>query len=394
MNDSQTLNDALVNIDNNRSNMTLHPEVGAVLSTDSSFNTQKNVALDTSAGQKIISACIGSLVTSVVVTPFDVIKTRLQFQSIRENSFRQKVPIPQLACLGEHYLCQSAAYRSILYSEWPIDYNRIVSSFSLNEPSLRFNGTIDAFSKIVKHEGIAKLWRGLSPTLLQSFPSTIIYYVGYDALRDYLSIGLSDSPSLSFYSPLFAGGLARSLSATVISPIELFRTRLQSSGKSKTSTDVANDILSMVRKQGISSLWRGLTPTLWRDIPFSAIYWMGYETTKSKLSMDYEGRLSPFGLSFASGAFSGIFAAFVTTPFDVIKTRHQINSSNTLLSPRSSGTFNVFLTILRQEGWRELFQGLTARVAKVAPACAIMVSSYEFGKAYFAARDSSETSNH
>lgn len=304
------------------------------------------------------------------------------------------MPIPQLACLGEHYLCQSAAYRSILYSEWPIDYNRIVSSFSLNEPSLRFNGTIDAFSKIVKHEGIAKLWRGLSPTLLQSFPSTIIYYVGYDALRDYLSIGLSDSPSLSFYSPLFAGGLARSLSATVISPIELFRTRLQSSGKSKTSTDVANDILSMVRKQGISSLWRGLTPTLWRDIPFSAIYWMGYETTKSKLSMDYEGRLSPFGLSFASGAFSGIFAAFVTTPFDVIKTRHQINSSNTLLSPRSSGTFNVFLTILRQEGWRELFQGLTARVAKVAPACAIMVSSYEFGKAYFAARDSSETSNH
>lgn len=68
MNDSQTLNDALVNIDNNRSNMTLHPEVGAVLSTDSSFNTQKNVALDTSAGQKIISACIGSLVTSVVVS--------------------------------------------------------------------------------------------------------------------------------------------------------------------------------------------------------------------------------------------------------------------------------------------------------------------------------------
>ena len=36
--------------------------------------------------------------------------------------------------------------------------------------------------------------------------------------------------------------------------------------------------------------------------------------------------------------------------------------------------------IAREEGYRGLWRGLTARVAKIAPSCAIMISSYEIGK--------------
>src|SRR5690606_17053849 len=39
----------------------------------------------------------------------------------------------------------------------------------------------------------------------------------------------------------------------------------------------------MVAVEGYTSLWRGLTLTLWRDVPFSAIYWLGYESTKNLL---------------------------------------------------------------------------------------------------------------
>ena len=44
---------------------------------------------------------------------------------------------------------------------------------------------------------------------------------------------------------------------------------------------------------------------------------------------------------------------------------------------------NALLDIWTAEGYKGLTRGMTARMAKVAPACAIMISSYEFGKSYF-----------
>ena len=45
------------------------------------------------------------------------------------------------------------------------------------------------------------------------------------------------------------------------------------------------------------------------------------------------------------------------------------------------------MTIARElvadQGGRALFSGLTPRLLKVAPACAIMISSYEFCKEFF-----------
>ena len=46
-------------------------------------------------------------------------------------------------------------------------------------------------------------------------------------------------------------------------------------------------------------------------------------------------------------------------------------------------TFSFAREIYREEGWRGLTRGITPRVVKVAPACAIMISSYELGKMYF-----------
>lgn len=58
-----------------------------------------------------------------------------------------------------------------------------------------------------------------------SVPANVIYFVGYDYLRDmirpYTQLRESD------YSPLAAGAIARTIAVTMISPIELFRTRLQ-----------------------------------------------------------------------------------------------------------------------------------------------------------------------
>jgi hypothetical protein len=40
-------------------------------------------------------------------------------------------------------------------------------------------------------------------------------------------------------------------------------------------------------------------------------------------------------------------------------------------------------TIFREEGLRGLFAGVQMRLARVGPACALMISSYEVGKRVF-----------
>jgi len=48
-----------------------------------------------------------------------------------------------------------------------------------------------------------------------------------------------------------------------------------------------------------------------------------------------------------------------------------------------STTRSVMSRIYKTEGIRGLFTGYVPRIVKVAPACAIMISSYEYGKAFF-----------
>lgn len=62
-------------------------------------------------------------------------------------------------------------------------------------------------------------------------------------------------------------------------------------------------INSLIKQDGIRGLWKGILPTYYRDVPFSAIYWMNYETIKSF----YNGpsNVPSFGLSFIAGAMSG-----------------------------------------------------------------------------------------
>lgn len=72
--------------------------------------------------------------------------------------------------------------------------------------------------------------------------------------------------------------------------------------------DVLDGVRNMVLKDGSKALWRGLPPTLWRDVPFSAIYWMGYEECKLFLEAQANHNLlmSDLQITFLAGALSGM----------------------------------------------------------------------------------------
>lgn len=282
-----------------------------------------------------------------------------------------------------------------------------------------FTSTFDGLRKIARNEGARTLWRGLSPTLVMTIPANVIYFAGYDWLRHAQASPVRKTCS-DTYAPLVAGSAARVLAAIAVSPIEMFRTRMQANHSLEASSsgshfrDTFRGMGELVRDNGWVSLWRGLGLTLWRDVPFSAIYWWGYEAGRNVLTDERERRrgreverrgagsgaarprsrsrseenhTNTLVDSFIAGAASGAVAAFVTTPFDVGKTRQQVLrhgaskvSAAVALRPEEQSIPRFLLHIYQEQGLSGLFRGWAARCLKVAPACAIMISSYEVGK--------------
>lgn len=51
--------------------------------------------------------------------------------------------------------------------------------------------------------------------------------------------------------------------------------------------------------------------------------------------------------------------------------------------PLHMSTWAIMKNIVAKNGFSGLFTGLIPRLIKIAPACAIMISTYEFGKVFF-----------
>lgn len=362
------------------------------------------------------------------MTPLDVVRVRLQSQSPASlssgssnfsqytTSFKRLPPeLGVTACCREVFWFGDNAQFCLAGNNGTAS----AAECAVEETQKRtFTSTMDGLRKIARNEGALSLWRGLSPTLVMAVPANVIYFTGYDWLRFHHASPINRIAT-DAYAPLVSGSVARVAAAVVVSPIEMFRTRMQAThgGSAGIFKSTLLGIHQMTQTQGYSSLWRGLTLTMWRDVPFSGIYWWGYEATRNALtdvreraqgktldsnrsmtrrrSQSQDNHTNTFLDSFVAGASSGAVAAFVTTPFDVGKTRQQVFKHNgdeaaasISRTARKAGeklpeelTMPRFLAhIFKEEGTKGLFKGWAARCLKVAPACAIMVSSYEVGK--------------
>ncbi|NWS66712.1 S2540 protein, partial [Crotophaga sulcirostris] len=298
----------------------------------------------------------------ILVTPLDVVKTRLQAQS---NPFTKGKCFVYCNGLMDHIcVCENGDSKA-----W------------YKKPG-HFKGTMDAFVKIIQREGIKSLWSGLSPTLIMALPTTVIYFTCYDQLSEALKSRLGKEDDRI---PALAGSLSRFGSVTVVSPLELIRTTMQYRKLSYKQLYLC--VSSKVTTDGWFSLWRGWTSTVLRDVSFSAIYWYTYERFKRMICKEAGAHESTFFIAFTSGAASGSIAAVITQPFDVVKTHMQTKlwESETLKIPQRdhTSTWAVMKKIVIKSGITGLFAGIIPRLCKVAPACAIMISTYEYGKSLF-----------
>ncbi|XP_076366312.1 mitochondrial glutathione transporter SLC25A40-like [Tachypleus tridentatus] len=301
-------------------------------------NNNSKITTSLTPFQHMASSSTGALVTSVFVTPLDVVKIRLQAQQkefMRNKCFLYCNDVVEHACF-----CVSGTGTT--------------SSYSYKHPRY-FSGTLDAFIKITRTEGKSSLWSGLPTALVMAAPATVIYFTLYDQLRACL-LHHSNASKQALWVPMLAGATARVIAVTVISPLELIRTKMQS--KKLSYSEIGKAIRSLVQLKGFLSLWRGLGPTVLRDVPLSSIYWASYEHLKFRFQMEQPS----FWFSFTAGATAGTVAAVLTLPFDVVKTHRQIELGeldiHTKYSNRQlTSTYDLLTHIYRQRGVKALYAG-------------------------------------
>lgn len=294
----------------------------------------------------------------------------------------------------------------------------------------RAAGALATARAAVRAGGGRVLWSGLSPTLIMALPGSVVFFVAY-APRAHSRMHLPDGPPIRHketdmcvaacrYEELraaaadngagpvgsaFAGGTtARALTVLAASPLDLLRTQRQ---YEPSRLGVWRGLAGIVRGAGLRGLWRGASATLARDIPFSAIYWASFEGARGVLTDALAARraarshatgggalaaapgggghaaVDEWAVAFGAGALAGGLAAFATTPLDVVKTRRQVGlDASGAAHPRGYSMRRELAAIAASGGVRGLFAGLGPRLAKIAPACAVMISSYECVKRY------------
>lgn len=356
----------------------------------SQHSNRSNDANTNSFAANAISAAGAAFLSAVLVNPLDVAKTRLQAQAAGvQYAHPLSNVMSRMAFFGPNMMfadlrCSPTCTRA-----------GIQGTVSICPPDcFQYKGTLDVLYKIVRQEGVTRLWRGTNAGLALAIPMVGIYLPFYDIFRIHMEeYAAKNAPSMGPYVPFVAGAVARSLACTTCYPIELARTRMQAfkeTGKKppgvlKTLIGIVSNVSgtsnSQSKLQNYRLLWTGLGAQLARDVPYSAICWSTLEPMRRKFSALMGGdtsSLTILGSNFAAGFIAGSLSAGATCPLDVARTRRQIEKDP--VKALTMSTRQTLIEIWRDGGMRGLFAGVGPRVARAGPSVGIVVSFYEVVK--------------
>ncbi|KAI8923444.1 mitochondrial carrier domain-containing protein [Entophlyctis helioformis] len=189
---------------------------------------------------------------------------------------------------------------------------------------------------------------------------------------------------------LVAGGLSGLLACILLQPLDLIKTRLQQSIHARISLAAAmqapvsslaklttwTTIQDISRQEGIAGFWRGTVPTILRNVPGSALYFVTLNELRTRLGRLSSGSAEPSAasknaLNLVSGAVARVSVGLSVMPITVIKTRYESNLY------QYTSILDSAKSIMRTEGIPGFFRGFGATALRDAPYAGIYVVFYE-----------------
>ncbi|KAD4889282.1 hypothetical protein E3N88_21355 [Mikania micrantha] len=141
-------------------------------------------------------------------------------------------------------------------------------------------GPLSVAKSIIRTEGWRGMYRGLTITALRDAPSHGFYFWTYEFMREKLHPGCRKSGQESFNTMLFAGGLAGVASWVCCYPLDVVKTRIQA--QTPNSIVKYDGIIDCFKKSvtndGYGVLFRGLGTAVCRAFVVNGAIFTAYET--------------------------------------------------------------------------------------------------------------------
>lgn len=253
-----------------------------------------------------------------------------------------------------------------------------------------------SLKKLLKQEGYLGFYKGNGASVLRIVPYAALHFMTYEQYRCWIlnnCSGLGTGPVVDLIAGSAAGGTA----VICTYPLDLARTKLayQVTGKRGSLKNCVTssfaqpqyhgikDVFKSVYKEGgVRALYRGVGPTLIGILPYAGLKFYIYEELKRQVPEEHQKSVM---LRLSCGALAGLFGQTFTYPLDVVRRQMQVQSFKSTIqqsAPSYSGTLEGLTTIVRNQGWGQLFAGLSINYFKVVPSVAIGFTAYDVMKAW------------
>lgn len=266
----------------------------------------------------LYSAFIVGGISSVALQPLDLLKTRkqqkrnknqvYQLKNVLKNSnfldlWKGTLPSFLRTSIGSAlYLTSLNSFRNIIFKfENSREYNKsstlpkisnlgnlISASFArssigfllmpLTVIKTRFESTLykyntlnDAYRDIMKESGFKGFFKGFGSTILRDSPYAGIYLMNYELSKTFLNKYSENSFFINSSSAIASAVV----SSTVTAPFDTIRVRIQL--QPKLNKNLFNTFTNIIKNEGISNLFDGLTLRLIRKSLAAGIAWGVYE---------------------------------------------------------------------------------------------------------------------
>ncbi|KAF9104357.1 mitochondrial phosphate carrier protein [Mortierella sp. GBA35] len=254
--------------------------------------------------------------------------------------------------------------------------------------SVKYNkGMVSAFRQVVRSEGAGALMTGFGPTFIGYFLQGGFKFGGYEfwkkTIIDKIGVEAATDNRTAVY--LVASGIAEFVADIALCPLEATRIRLVS--QPTFATGLISGFNRIRAEEGVvRGFYSGFGPIVLKQVPYTmakfVVYERATEAIMKQLGGDH-GSFSPSALTaidLAAGLTAGFAAAVVSQPADTLLSKINKSSGTGPVMTRLTG-------LARELGFRGLFLGLGPRIIMVGTLTALQFGLYGELKRVFGAGD-------